>query len=306
MSRGRGLKIGVIGAGSMGKNHIRLLSTLPGANLVAIAEPNEEQAKSLPEVYNPIICKDYKEAFPLVDALIIATPAQTHFDIARECLTAAKHVLIEKPFTGASGPGRNLVSLAKEKGVLLAVGMIERFNPALQRLLKEIKGEKIIGIDIKRLSPFPERIADADVIFDMMLHDLDLLTLILPPEIESIRAKGEKIRTKLFDRVVATLTYKTGVICRIEASRIFCEKTRKIAVTAEKYFIEADLLNKTLYIRDFSTPTPSTLPVKKTDQLTEELKNFVLSIKGKTSPVTSGEDAVKSLILAEEVTKACL
>ena len=109
----------------------------------------------------------------------------------------------------------------------------------------------------------------------------------------------------MFDRVIANLAFKTGPIARIEASRVFGSKTRKIAVTTEKYLVEADLLNKTIYLRDFTSPTPSTTPVKPADQLTEEQKNFIAAIKNKEEPAVNSDQAVKILALAEEVKNAC-
>jgi predicted dehydrogenase len=304
MIKGRGAKVGLIGLGSMGKNHARIAAALNGINLIGIADINAGSHSLAQDLGVPAFT-DYKELFPLSEALIIAAPTETHYQTALDCLNAGKHLLIEKPFTGSSAKARSLGALAKEKNLILAAGFIERFNPAFQRLLKEIGGEKIVGIDIKRLSPFPERIADTDVIFDMMVHDLDLVQLLAPEEIIGLKAKGEKIRTKMLDRVIAHLTFRSGAIALIEASRVFGDRTRRISVTTEKYLVEADLLNKTIYLRDFTSPTPSTTPVKPVDQLTEELKDFVAAIKGKKQPAVSCDDAIKTLALAEEVKKAC-
>lgn len=289
----------------MGKNHARIAASLPGLRFVGVADSNFEAAKAMGEEYGIKAFENFHELLPEVDALSIVAPAASHFELASACITAGKHLLIEKPFTGASSLARALVQQAKEKNVIVQIGMIERFNPAFVRLFKEIKGEKIIGVDIKRFSPFPERISDANVIFDMMFHDLDLLLALLPGEIEAIKARGEKLRTKKLDRVVATISYKTGTMARVDANRVFDSKVRKIAVTTDKTFIEADLLTKTVYVRDFSSPTPSALPVKPVDQLTEELKAFSLAVKNQTPPPVTAEEALNVILLAEEVEKAC-
>jgi predicted dehydrogenase len=303
MRRGSGLKIGVIGVGSMGKNHARVLADLPGVRLVGVADSSRELAESSGSHLDIPWYDDYRQLLPEVEAAVVVTPTSTHYEIAQECLAAGKHLLVEKPLTGASSLARSLVSLAQEKNLSLAVGMVERFNPAFAKLLKEIKGEKIIGIDIKRLSPFPERITDTDVVFDMMIHDLDLFLQLYPEEIVEIKAKGEKLRTKKFDRMVATFTHKNGTISRIEASRVFGSKTRKITVTTDRALYEADLLNKQVYIRDFSSPTPSTVPVKPVDQLTEEHKDFLASIKEGRPSLSPGSAFIRSLELTEEVEK---
>lgn len=304
MIKGRGLKVGVVGLGSMGKNHARIAAQLPGLNLIGVADPNPETHDFAKTLKTPAFL-NYHALLPLCEAIIIATPTSTHFQIAEEGLTAGKHILIEKPATGSSVKVQLLAEAAKRKDLIFTAGFIERFNPAFLRLLKEIKGEKIIGIDIKRISPFPERITDADVIFDMMIHDLDLLHLLMPEEIIEIKAKGEKIRTKFFDRVVANITYKSGAIARIESSRVFGSITRNISITTEKYLIEADLFGKKIYLRDFSSPTPSTLPIKNVDQLTEEQKSFVAAVRGKRPATVSPDEIYQTLILAEEVKQAC-
>ena len=289
----------------MGKNHARIAAALSGVNLVGLADLNLSLAQEAAAQLGVRAFADYQELLPLVEAVCLVTPTQTHFQIATDCLRAGKHLLVEKPFTGASATARALLDLAAEKGLVITAGLIERFNPAFQRLLKEIKGEKIIGLDIKRLSPYPERIADTDVVFDMMFHDLDLLQAIVPDEIIEVRAKGEKLRSKMLDLVIANLTHKTGTVSRLEANRVFGYKTRKISVTTEKYLIEADLLNKSIYIRDFSSPTPSTIPVRPNDQLTEELKNFAGAVKTKSCSAIAREEILRTIALAEEIKKLC-
>lgn len=306
MTKGQSLKYGVIGAGVMGKHHARILSRLSGVKLVGIAEPDPEQAKSLPDIYRPIVFKDYKELLPEAEAFSLASPTSTHFEIGMECLNAGKHLLIEKPLAQTSEQAKILVETAKTKGVVLAVGLIERFNPAFQELCKLIKKERIIGIDLKRFSPFPERITDANVIQDMMTHDLDLLVHILAKdEIEALKAEGKKIKTDKFDTVSATFYFKSGIIAKVSADRVFGLKTRKIVATSERALIEADLLNKKVYIRNLEHPLPSVHHTKDLDQLTEELKDFIKAIKTGAKPTADGEDGFKAIALGEEVEKAC-
>jgi len=299
------VKLGVIGLGSMGKHHVRIASALAGAKLVAVSDIDPQLAESTGNQFQLPYFTNYRDLLPLVDAICLVTPTITHFQIALDCLTAHKHLLVEKPFTGDSSAASNLLSLAKEKNLILEVNFLERFNPAFMKLIKLLKNEKIHGVDLQRLSPFPDRISDADVVFDMMIHDLDLFPLLVLSEIQSLKAKGEKIRSKKLDRVIATITHCSGVITRLEASRVFGSKSRKIAVTTEKHLIEADLMAKRIYIRDFSSPVPTTIPVTDKDQLTEVLKDFIASIKGKKAPAINGEDGLKALRLAEEVEKAC-
>jgi virulence factor len=306
MSRSRGLKIGVIGVGSMGQHHARVCATLSGASLVAVADTDPAKAKEMGYRYKAEVFKDYKQMLPLVEAVIIASPTATHFEFAAECLNAEKNILVEKPLTKTSAEAQRLAEMAKEKGLVVAVGHIERFNPAFEELSKLVRKEKILGINIHRLSPFPERISDANVIQDMMIHDLDLLLSLLPQdEIESLKAEGSTIKSHQLDKVSATIYFHSGIIAKLEADRIFGIKTRKITVTCERGLIEADLLNKRVYLRDLEHPIPSVHHTKNVDQLTAELLDFLKAIKEGRPPKVSAEDGYKAIKLAEEVERAC-
>lgn len=300
-------KIGVIGVGSMGKHHARIcFHHIPGITLAGIVDPDQERAAEISRLYHCPVFESYHDLFPEADALIIASPTETHFSIARDCLDAGKSVLVEKPLAKTSEEAHQLVGLAKAKNLTLAAGMIERFNPAYKELEKLVKNEKIHGIDIKRFSPFPERITDANVIQDMMIHDLDLLASLLPgDQIEDIKAEGKRVKSETLDQVNATFYYKSGIIAKASADRIFGIKTRKISVITEKDIIEADLLNKRVYRRDFQHHVPSIHHVKDYDQLTAEIKDFVNAVKQSAAPKVSGESAYQSLKLAEEVERAC-
>jgi len=306
MKKVRGLKIGVIGVGSMGRHHARVSSLLPGAHLFAVADIDDKKAKDLGDRYGARAFKDYLEMLPLVDAVTISSPTETHFEIAQHCLSAGKNTLVEKPLAKRSDDAKKLVDLAQAKNLVLAVGMIERFNPAFQELAKLIKKQKILGIHIQRFSPFPERIADANVIQDMMIHDLDLLLSLLPlDEVEGMKATGTKEKTDKLDKVSATFYLKSGTIAKVEADRVFGIKTRKITVTTDNGLIEADLLKKRIYLRDLQHHVPSLHHTKEKDQLTEELKDFIKAIKNGSKPRVDGEAGCRALQLAEEVEKAC-
>jgi len=218
----------------------------------------------------------------------------------------SKHVLIEKPIAENSDQAKELLELANGKKLKCTVGMIERFNPSFQKLVRMIKGQKIIGMEIKRLSPYPERIKES-VVFDMMIHDIDLASKVGRTGVEDIRAYGKKKRSDTLDEVLATLYFKDGMIAKIDASRIKNHKERKITITTEEGIYEADLLNKKLSVRGFDDLTKKEeVEIKQEDQLTLELRNFLISIQKDRQPEISLEQATRSLITAEEVEKtAC-
>ncbi|PIS31620.1 oxidoreductase [Candidatus Saganbacteria bacterium CG08_land_8_20_14_0_20_45_16] len=306
MKKPRGLKVAVIGVGSIGKHHARILAHMPGVSLTAIVDPNETAAKEVASLYNAPHFTSHDSHLTEFDVAIIATPTQTHCGIAKQLLEAGKHLLVEKPLTKTSAEARELVDLARAKGLILTTGHIERFNPAYQGLKKLIKGEKIIGLTAQRFSPFPARITDADAVEDMMIHDLDLVLDLLPTdEIESLRAKGEKIKTKTWDKVSASLFFKSGIVAKVSVDRVYNDKVRKLIVTTDKGLIEADLLNKQVYIRNLQYPQPSIHHTKQCDQLTEELQAFIKSVKKGTPLVVTGEAGYKAIKLAQEVQKAC-
>jgi predicted dehydrogenase len=306
MKKRRGLKIGVIGTGAMGQNHCRVCATLPGAVLAAVADSDAGRAAEIAAKYNVPAFSNYQEMLPLVEAVIVATPTGTHFEIASACLNAGKNILVEKPLAANSEQASALVRLAEEKKLTLATGFIERFNPAFQELCRLVRKEKVLGINIKRFSPFPQRITDASVIQDMMIHDLDLLVNLLPAdEIEGMKAEGCKIKSNKLDRVSATFFFRSGVISKIDADRDFSIKTRKITVVSERGLIEADLLNKKVYIRDLVHHIPSVHHTKDADQLTLELMDFVKAIASGKKPTVDGHAGYRALKLAEEVLAAC-
>ncbi len=306
MSKPRGLRYGVIGVGSMGAHHARIVSTIYGVTLVAVVDASLERAKEIAAKYKAEAFENYQDLFDKVDAVTIATPTQTHFKVAQDLINAGINCLVEKPLAQSSEEAEKLIALAKEKNVLLTTGFIERFNPAFVELQKLIKKERILGVDIKRISPFPARITDANVVEDMMIHDLDLLLTLFPNDkIESIRSEGKKIKTDKLDQVVSTIYFESGIIAKVAADRTQPETVRKFIVSTEKALIEANLLDKNVYVRDFQHPNPSIHHTKQKDQLFEELTAFINSTKKGVALRVSGQEGLAAIKLAEEVQKSC-
>lgn len=306
MRKKSGIKVGVIGIGSMGRHHARVYSILPGTNLTAVCDPDKIRASEAGDQFHATVFTDYHDLLPQVEALTVASPTDTHHEIAAACLKAGKNLLVEKPLAKTAEQAKSLSHLAASKGLVLAVGLIERYNPAFQELCKLLRKEKLLGLHITRFSPFPERIQDTNVIHDMMIHDLDLLSALLPDDkIEGLKAQGKKVKSDKLDQATATFYFKSGIIAKVEADRVFGIKTRKIVATTEHGILEADLLNKRIYIRDLEHHIPSVHHVKKCDQLTAELTDFIKAIKNKCAPQVSAEDACRSQLLAEEVEREC-
>lgn len=296
------IKVGVIGVGVMGAYHIKAYSTLKEALLIGVFDSNQSLAGDRALSYN---CKAFSSLESLldnVDAVSVVVPTSLHFHICSLCINQKKHVLAEKPLASSYIEGQEIVSLAASKNCILAVGMIERFNPAFKKAFSLVKHETILGLNLKRFSPFPSRITDASVVFDMMLHDLDLAIALSQNGFVSFKSSGKIIRSDKLDEAAATLYFKNGLIAKLEASRVKNEKLRILSITTDKHIYEVDLLNKKVYSRDFESLSDRLeIAVNPEDQLTAELKNFLISISRSRAPLVSGSDALISLKLAEEI-----
>ena len=305
------LKVAVIGAGFMGELHARALSTLPGVSLFGVFDINFERAKALSKKFKTRFFEDYKALLREVDAIVLSSPTKSHFEIGMACIEERKHLFLEKPLASSSYEGKLLVDAAKTKEGVLATGHIERFNPAYLMAQKLLRREKPLILNIKRLSPFSERITDASVVTDMMIHDLDLALCIAGSPPDSVKAKGKKIKTKLFDHVFASVLFENGLIANIEANRTSPSKVRELEIVCEKGNIIVDLLGKKVYrellidpMQPFDFPRKKRIPVKKSDQITAELKDFVSAVKKRRPPKVSGEAGLLALSLAEEIERS--
>jgi predicted dehydrogenase len=301
------VKVGVAGVGVMGEHHVRIYSALKEASLIGLFDSSPDRAREISTKYQ---CQSFSSLDSLlsqVSALTLASPTSTHFDLATHCLNHKKHLLVEKPLAPTLSEAQELVNLAKAKKCILACGMIERFNPAFTKALSLVRHEKLLGLDFKRFSPFPERISDASVVMDMMLHDLDLALALAPAKLTSFKAHGNKLRSSRLDEASATLFFSDGLIAKIDASRVKESKQRTLAITTDKCLYEADLLNKRLFKRDFeSLSIRQELEVKSEDQLTIELKDFLRAVAQGRLPRVPGSESISLIKLAEEVEKqAC-
>jgi len=250
------LKIGVIGIGSMGKNHARVCSELEQIELVGIADANRETANKVAEKLDTKAFFDYKELLQEVDAAIIATPTITHHDIAMDFLNNGKHVLVEKPICDSAEKAQILTKKAEETGLVLAVGHIERHNPAVKFVKEAMQNKKfgeLITITSKRVSNFPGRIKDVGVIFDFGVHDIDVMRY-LAGNVESVYARAGKFTENIphEDHANVVLNFENGVCGIVEVNWLTPTKIRKLFLTCSKNFVEADYMNQTVTISSSS------------------------------------------------------
>ena len=182
------MKVAVIGVGHLGKEHARIYHQLPDAELVAVVDTNEDQAKSIARNYNVKALTDYRSILGEVEAVSVASPTSTHFEIARDFLESGAHVLIEKPMTTRLDHAEALVKIAQEKKMKLQIGHIERFNPAVMEIVK--RDLQPVYIESLRLSPFRFRSGDIGVVLDLMIHDIDIIRMLVKSPVERVDAVG--------------------------------------------------------------------------------------------------------------------
>jgi predicted dehydrogenase len=242
MSTNKKIRIGVIGLGKMGKNHLNILSLLNSVEVKFVSDlDNNNNNRKFLFAKNPFSL--LKE----VDAVIIATPTSTHFDIIKKIGKKVKNIFVEKPLAQNFSEAKKIISLVKKNKINLRVGFIERFNPAVESLLKIIKkNQKIISFDFTRTNPLSSRIKDVDVVIDLMVHDVDL-AILFNGNVKFVKSYGYKKFGKIF-YVTAILQHENGVFSRILTSRITQKKIRQINVVSENKYIECDLLRKQIYV----------------------------------------------------------
>ena len=257
------VKIGIIGIGHMGNYHASVCMISQSIDLIAIADPNEENLKKVKS--NKVKkSKDYNEWLDLVDAVIIAVPTELHHPIAKNCLENGKHVLVEKPITRKVEQAEELFKIAEEKNLALHVGHVERFNGAVQEL-KKIVHEPYL-IESHRIGPFAPRVQKDSVILDLMIHDLDLILNIMNSEVEQVNVVAKSIKTDLPDIAVVQIKFKNGSIANITSSRASQIKQRTMSIHQKDSFVKLDFTTQDISIHrhtsDSVTVGPNQLQYK--------------------------------------------
>jgi predicted dehydrogenase len=313
------VRIGVIGAGKMGERHCRVCANLPRVELVGLSDLDPQRGHLVADWYDTGYFADRQALLSQVDAVTIAAPTQVHHSLAVECLQQGLHVMVEKPIAETIEQARQLVTLAEERELVLQVGHIERFNPAYIELKHVTEDLSIVGVSMRRLSPFDTSNVDVDVIRDLMIHDLDLAVDLMGVEPDGIVAWGRSIHTGAIDHAVTTLSFQGGPIATLFASRVTEHKVRAVEVIADGAYIEADLLNKTILVHRRTFPqyldnhhttkyrqesVIERIHVPMSEPLMLELRHFTTCVReGRRSDV-SGHDGLRALELTERVVRS--
>ena len=319
------VKVGVIGAGHLGKHHIKHLHNHSLVEFVGFFDLDKDSCQAVSKKFN---VKSFDSESALIDAaegVSIVTPTKTHYDIALRCLKKKKDIFIEKPITNTSEQAKKIITIAENNKNIVQVGHVERFNPTINRL-KEVIGSPHC-IEIERLAPFQTRGAEIPVILDLMVHDIDLVLSMVNKKVESIEASGSKMMSKTVDIAHAQIKFINGVVANLKSSRIAQNYVRKIRTYEEGLYTITDLmipqievysLEKGLNDSSESTSkevdTPDGQKVlfydkvlsKEKDALLEEINDFIDSIQTRKSPVVDGVQGLNALEIALEIEKKVL
>ncbi len=294
----RKIKVGVIGAGHLGKEHCRIYHELPQAELIGISDQDPSKKEKAVE-YECQFTTHPRELIGQVEAVSIATPTNTHYKIAREFLLAGIHTLIEKPITLKLEDADELISIAREKNLLLQVGHIERHNPGLRRIGEIAKNIRFF--EIHRLGPFTGRVNDCGVVLDLMIHDLDIVMNLVKSEVASFDAVGINVLTPYEDIANVRIKFKNGAIANLTASRLTPEKQRKIRIFQQDAYISLDYADQVakIFRKSGFQITQEKVDIQKAEPLREELAYFL-------SGVESGENFGKPDIAARDALRFAL
>lgn len=327
------LKIAVIGAGHLGKEHARIYSEIPEVNLVGIVDINKDTGEAVARRCNTKYYSSFKEILNKVNAASVVVPTRFHYEITRELLKNGIHVLVEKPMTGTVSEAEDLIKLSKETSTILQPGYIERFNPAIEAIRKLDVSLKFI--ECHRLSPFTFRSADIGVVLDLMIHDIDIILDLSKSKVKKIDAVGVSVISDKEDIANARIQFENGCVANITASRVSFEPMRKIRLFSENSYISLDYHKQEAIIYKKSPElTPKSIITENTDvstikdlknfvfgdllkierikmnnqePLRKELESFISCVNNGKQPVVSGEDGINAIkvatIIKEEINK---
>lgn len=294
---------GVIGVGYLGKFHAEKYASSSKAKLIGVVDVDDGRANEIGAALGAPAFADYRILFGRVQCVSIAVPTRLHYQVARDFIDAGIDVLVEKPLTANIAEARELVAAAQKKNVLLQVGHLERFNPAIRRLEGVIKEPKFV--ECHRLAPFVERGTDVDVILDLMIHDIDVISSLVRAPIERVEAVGVPVLTERPDIANARIKFVNGCIANITASRVSLKRERKIRFFQPDAYISIDYDQRRAQI--FHKPAPGaswldirteTVEIKEGDALADEIDSFLDCVRSRKDPLVGGAEALHALEIA--------
>jgi predicted dehydrogenase len=298
------VKVGVIGVGYLGQHHARIFSEIEGVELVCVCDMNMWRAQEISRAYGCSFFQTLPDMIGACDAVSIVTPTTTHYEVAMECLGAGRDVFIEKPITEDLSEARAIVDEAEKRGLILQVGHLERYNPAVIVAAELIKKPRFL--EAERLSPFLGRGTDVDVTLDLMIHDIDILLSLVKSPLEHFSATGESIVTGKVDVAKAWLEFENGCKALLTASRLSREKRRILKIFQKDSYVEVDYQKQEVghYIKKGREISCNAISTENREPLKDELTDFIHNVVTRKRPQVSGREAAAALEIALKITAA--
>ena len=307
--RSKVIEVGVVGVGYLGRHHARIYSSLEGVKLVGAVDIDPARANAVAMQTGAQPYTDFRELLGKVQAVSIAVPTPVHHQIAQEFLQAGVDVLLEKPMTVTLDEADRLIQAAENRGALLQIGHLERFNSVFRALEGRIKNPRFI--ESHRLGPFVERGTDVHVILDLMIHDIDIILSLVNSAVEVIRAVGVPVISHQIDIANARIEFASGCVANVTASRVSREKLRKVRIFQPDAYFSLDYLQQEVSVchrvvgQGMQIPqiVLEKLQIEKEEPLEAELVDFIQCVRSRRPPLVSGREGREALRVALEVLK---
>jgi predicted dehydrogenase len=302
------IRLAVVGVGHLGRHHARVAASLSGVRVVGVHDHHPGRAQEVAGEFSLPVLPDLDAVASEAEAVVVATPTVTHAEIAGFFLERGLHVLVEKPMASGVAEADDLLSRARRRRVVLQVGHVERYNPAIQAALDLSTSPRFI--EVHRLGVFSTRSLDVDVVLDLMIHDLQIVSTFVGRPVREIRAAGVPVLTPKLDIANARLAFEGGCVANLTASRVSADKVRKCRVFAPSIYVSVDMQSQSVSAyrlsRDSGRPEihPVAVSVSREEPLARELADFRRAIAEGGRPLVSGEDGRDALVLAERVLDA--
>jgi predicted dehydrogenase len=298
------IKVGIVGTGSLGRVHARILTEMPEATVAGFVDPRDEAAA---EVTSSLNIRRFDSVSALkgeIDAAVVATPTTSHLAVAGELLEAGVDVLVEKPIAATVSDAQKLIDIAKQRGRVLQVGHVERYNPAITAVADHLG--QVRYFEAERLGVFVPRSLDVDVLLDLMIHDLNLVLSLLRQEVSDIRAVGVPVLTDKVDITNVRLELANGAVANLTASRVSQDRVRKVRFFGSDSYISVDTKEQEVkgYKLVERSIKPLEITVEKKEPLRAELEAFLGCVRDRSRPIVAGEDGLAAVDLAMRVAAA--
>ncbi|HVE64970.1 MAG TPA: Gfo/Idh/MocA family oxidoreductase [Thermoanaerobaculia bacterium] len=302
------VRLAVVGVGHLGRHHARVGASLAGIRVVGIHDHHPGRAEEVSREFSIPVLPDLAAVADEAEAVVVATPTASHSEVAGFFLDRGLHVLVEKPIASDLSQADDLVARARRADRVLQVGHVERYNPAIEAALELVRSPGFV--EVHRLGVFTARSLDVDVVLDLMIHDLQIVSALVGRPAVEVRAAGVPVLTDKLDIANARIAFEGGCVANLTASRVSAEKVRKLRVFAPSLYVSVDMQAQSVsavrLARESGRPelAPVVVPVSREEPLSRELADFRRAVAEGSRPLVTGEDGRDALALAEEVVRA--